>query len=79
MLRLVDLDRRDYGQPLRPERLTPADLPSDRLGGRSVYMLQPPAELQWQLRGSTEASRAFVGPSCGLCSDPAWEYASKGL
>jgi hypothetical protein len=35
--------------------------------------------LQWQLRGSTEASRAFVGPSCGLCSDPAWEYASKGL
>jgi len=35
--------------------------------------------LQWQLRGSTDASRAFVGSSCGLCSDPAWEYQSKGL
>jgi hypothetical protein len=35
--------------------------------------------LQWQLRGSIEASRAFVGPSCGLCNDPAWEYESKGL
>ena len=35
--------------------------------------------LEWQLRGSTDASRVFVGPSCGLCSDPAWEYESKGL
>jgi len=35
--------------------------------------------LHWQLRGSTDASRAFVGPSCGLCGDPAWEYQSKGL
>jgi dienelactone hydrolase len=35
--------------------------------------------LQWQLRGSTDASRAFVGLSCGLCGDPAWEYESKGL
>ena len=35
--------------------------------------------LQWQLRGSTDASRAFVGSSCGLCDDPAWEYQSKGL
>jgi len=35
--------------------------------------------LDWQLRGSTEASRVFAGPSCGLCDDPAWEYESKGL
>lgn len=35
--------------------------------------------LDWQLRGSVEASRAFVGPSCGLCRDPEWEYQSKGL
>ena len=35
--------------------------------------------LDWQLRGSTEASRAFVGPSCGLCEDPSWEYQIKGL
>jgi hypothetical protein len=37
------------------------------------------AWLDWQLRGSTDASRVFVGSSCGLCSDPAWEYESKGL
>jgi hypothetical protein len=35
--------------------------------------------LDWQLRGSVEASRAFVGPTCGLCRDPEWEYKSKGL
>jgi hypothetical protein len=35
--------------------------------------------LDWQLRGSVEASSAFVGPNCGLCRDPAWEYKSKGL
>jgi hypothetical protein len=35
--------------------------------------------LDWQLRGNVEASGAFVGPSCGLCRDPKWEYQSKGL
>ena len=35
--------------------------------------------LDWQLRGSTDASRTFVGRNCGLCTDPAWTYASKGL
>ena len=35
--------------------------------------------LDWQLRGDVEASRAFVGASCGLCRDPQWEYQSKGL
>jgi hypothetical protein len=35
--------------------------------------------LDWQLRGDVEASRMFVGSSCGLCRDPQWEYRSKGL
>lgn len=35
--------------------------------------------LAWQLRGSVEASHAFVGPNCGLCSDSQWNYVSKGL
>lgn len=35
------------------------------------------AWLDWQLRGSAEASRMFVGADCGLCSDPDWEYESK--
>lgn len=35
--------------------------------------------LAWQLRGSAAAARAFVGASCGLCTDPAWSYMSKGL
>jgi hypothetical protein len=35
--------------------------------------------LDWQLRGSVEASRAFVGANCGLCRDPQWEYKSKKL
>ncbi|MFS8607326.1 MAG: hypothetical protein LOD94_04945 [Gammaproteobacteria bacterium] len=37
------------------------------------------AWLDWQLRGSAEASRMFVGADCGLCSDPDWEYESKGF
>jgi hypothetical protein len=35
--------------------------------------------LDWQLRGSHEASRSFVGSGCGLCVDPEWDYQSKGL
>lgn len=35
--------------------------------------------LDWQLRGSAKASRAFLGASCGLCTDPAWTFQSKGL
>jgi len=37
------------------------------------------AWLDWQLRASAEASRMFVGADCGLCSDPDWEYESKGF
>lgn len=35
--------------------------------------------LDWQLRDSASAARRFVGSGCGLCTDPAWEYMSKGL
>ena len=35
--------------------------------------------LQWQLRGDSEAGKSFLGADCGLCSDPAWTFDSKGL
>jgi len=35
--------------------------------------------LEWQLRGSADDARTFVGTSCGLCADPSWDYMSKGL
>jgi hypothetical protein len=35
--------------------------------------------LQWQLRGDNEAGKRFRGADCGLCSDPAWTFDSKGL
>jgi hypothetical protein len=35
--------------------------------------------LAWQLRGSAEAGRRFVGDDCALCADPGWMYDSKGL
>jgi hypothetical protein len=35
--------------------------------------------LDWRLRGDAKAGRAFVGADCGLCADPAWTFAAKGL
>lgn len=37
------------------------------------------AWLDWQLRGDRQAARAFVGPQCGLCTDPAWELRKKKI
>lgn len=37
------------------------------------------AWLNWQLRGDETAARAFVGPDCGLCADPAWTIRGKNL
>lgn len=37
------------------------------------------AWLDWQLRGDRQAARAFVGPRCGLCTDPAWELRKKKI
>jgi hypothetical protein len=31
------------------------------------------AWFKWQLEGDTEASRAFLGKDCGLCTDPDWK------
>jgi hypothetical protein len=35
------------------------------------------AWLDWQLRGDAEAAKMFTGENCGLCRDPAWQFASK--
>ena len=37
------------------------------------------AWLDWQLKGDSRAAKRFVGPSCGLCSDPAWKVQRKHL
>jgi len=33
----------------------------------------------WQLKGDKEASKMFLGDTCGLCSDPNWKLESKNL
>jgi hypothetical protein len=33
------------------------------------------AWLDWQLRGDQDAAKNFVGKDCGLCRDPAWQFA----
>jgi hypothetical protein len=35
--------------------------------------------LQWRLRGDSDAGKAFLGASCGLCTDPVWTFDSKRL
>jgi hypothetical protein len=35
--------------------------------------------LDWRLRGDQQAGRMFVGPNCGLCTDPAWTFETKGF
>jgi dienelactone hydrolase len=35
--------------------------------------------LQWQLKGDTEAGKAFVGPDCTLCRDPEWVVKKKNM
>ena len=35
--------------------------------------------LQWQLRGIRKDGSYFLGKDCGLCTDPAWSFESKGL
>lgn len=37
------------------------------------------AWLNWQLRGDVEAGKLFTGKDCGLCSDPKWRLARKGI
>jgi hypothetical protein len=33
----------------------------------------------WQLKGDQKAGAMFVGKDCGLCKDPNWDVAAKGL
>ena len=35
------------------------------------------AWLDWQLKGDPSASKAFVGPNCGLCKDAKWNVQIK--
>jgi len=35
--------------------------------------------LEWQLRGSDEASRSFLGENCRLCTVPGWTIERKGF
>jgi hypothetical protein len=37
------------------------------------------AWLKWQLKGDKTASLMFVGPNCGLCTDPNWKIERKKL
>jgi dienelactone hydrolase len=37
------------------------------------------AWLDWRLKGDLKARQVFVGPTCGLCGDPAWSIQSKHL
>lgn len=35
--------------------------------------------LEWTLRDDAEAGNLFLGPECGLCTDPQWAFEKKGL
>jgi hypothetical protein len=35
--------------------------------------------LKWQLKGDKEASKFFLGASCGLCQDTQWHVSTKGF
>lgn len=35
--------------------------------------------LDWTTRGNQAAARAFVGPACSLCTDPAWHISRKRI
>ena len=37
------------------------------------------AWLDWRLKGDAAAGRMFVGPGCGLCTDPKWVVRKKNI
>jgi hypothetical protein len=59
--RLVGLSRLDYGMPVKPDVLTPPNLPEGRIDGQIVQMLEPPAELLWRLSGTERSLRIHFG------------------
>lgn len=46
-------------------------------GGRFAEVIT--AWLEYQLKGDPEAARMFVGPQCGLCTDPQWVVTRKNM
>ena len=46
-------------------------------GGRAASVAV--SWLDWQLKGDAQAAERFVGPHCGLCSDPAWKVERKRM
>ena len=61
MKRLVGLGRLDYGLPVTPDSITPVNLPGNRIDGVSVQMIEPPAELTWNLTGTERSMRLSFG------------------
>jgi dienelactone hydrolase len=53
----------------------------DRDGVRGGGAFAPVAVdwLLWQLKGDRQAARRFVGPDCGLCTQPDWHVQKKGM
>lgn len=37
------------------------------------------AWLDWRLKGAADAGRMFLGPQCGLCTNPQWVVSRKGF
>jgi dienelactone hydrolase len=46
-------------------------------GGRFAEVIT--AWLEYQLKGDAEAAKLFVGPQCGLCTDPQWVVTKKRM
>ena len=46
-------------------------------GGRFAEVIT--AWLEYRLKGDPEAAKMFVGPQCGLCTDPQWVVMKKGM
>ena len=59
--RLVGRGRIDYGQPVEPDAVKPANLPGNWLDGQPVQMIEPPAELSWNLDGTERSIQVDFG------------------
>jgi hypothetical protein len=35
--------------------------------------------LDWQLKGDVRAAKRFIGPDCGLCTDPTWKVERQNM
>ncbi len=59
--RLVARGNLQFDEPSAPDRLSPANAPRSRAGGRDVQMLEPPAEMTWRLTGTERKLRFDFG------------------